>query len=77
MRDGTGTVCGANLLGGVERWSVFRNTEWQAKWTAAHALTRAKLTPRTRAVLELPKTARRRGVSERMRLLTARAQAGS
>ena len=43
----------------VERWSVFRNAEWQAEWTAAHALTLAKLTPRTLAALALPKTARR------------------
>ena len=43
----------------AERWSVFRNAEWQAEWTEAYALTSAKLTPRTRAVLALAKPKRR------------------
>jgi len=38
----------------VERWDVFRATEWQSELTGAHALIYAKLPKRTRDVLAMP-----------------------
>ena len=58
----------------VERWSVFRNTEWQEELRAAHALTLAKLPPRTRAILALPAAQQRRLITERKKLLAAKAR---
>src|SRR3984957_15182877 len=44
----------------VERWSVFRTPEWEQQLRAAHALTTAKLPPKTRTALALPATQQRR-----------------
>ncbi len=38
----------------VERWDVFRASEWQSELEAAHALIYAKLPKRTRDVLAMP-----------------------
>jgi predicted DNA-binding protein (MmcQ/YjbR family) len=38
----------------VERWGVFRGSEWQSELEAAHALVYAKLPKRTRDVLAMP-----------------------
>jgi predicted DNA-binding protein (MmcQ/YjbR family) len=57
----------------VERWSVFRTPEWEHELSAAHALTFAKLPPRTRAVLAMPATQRKRLLVERKKLLAAKA----
>jgi predicted DNA-binding protein (MmcQ/YjbR family) len=38
----------------VERWDVFRTSEWQSELEAAHALIEAKLPKRTRDVLAMP-----------------------
>jgi len=57
----------------VERWSVFRTPEWEHELSAAHALTFAKLPPRTRAVLAMPATQRKRLLAERKKLLAAKA----
>ena len=38
----------------VERWDVFRASEWQSELEAAHALITAKLPKRTRDVLAMP-----------------------
>jgi len=57
----------------VERWNVFRTAEWEHELSAAHALTFAKLPPRTRAVLAMPATQRKRLLAERKKLLAARA----
>ena len=58
----------------VERWSVFRASEWEQEIRAAHALTLAKLPPRTRAVLALPAAQQRRLIAERRKLLAAKAR---
>jgi predicted DNA-binding protein (MmcQ/YjbR family) len=57
----------------VERWSVFRPADWQQELRAAHALTFAKLPPKTRATLALPATQQRRLIAERRKLLAAKA----
>jgi predicted DNA-binding protein (MmcQ/YjbR family) len=38
----------------VERWGVFRASEWQSELEASHALIHAKLPKRTRDVLAMP-----------------------
>jgi predicted DNA-binding protein (MmcQ/YjbR family) len=59
----------------VERWSVFRTTEWEQELSAAHTLTFNKLPPRTRAVLAMPPTRQKRLIADRKKLLAARAAA--
>ena len=44
-------------------WSVFTTTQWQDHLHHAHALTVAKLSPRTRRILALPVTQQRREVA--------------
>jgi predicted DNA-binding protein (MmcQ/YjbR family) len=56
----------------VERWDVFRGTEWERELTAAHAITLAKMPPRTRAVLALPAKEQKRLIEERKALLAKR-----
>ena len=56
----------------AERWSAFRDAEWQDEWRAAHALTLAKLPPKTRKLLDLPKAELKRAVAERKRVLAER-----
>ncbi len=51
----------------AERWEALRDLEWEELFAAAHALTLAKLTKRTRAVLQLPAGERRRLVAQRRR----------
>jgi predicted DNA-binding protein (MmcQ/YjbR family) len=59
----------------VERWNVFRTTEWQQELSAAHTLTFNKLPPRTRAVLIMPPNRQKRLIADRKKLLAARAAA--
>jgi predicted DNA-binding protein (MmcQ/YjbR family) len=59
----------------VERWNVFRTTEWEQELSAAHTLTFNKLPPRTRAVLAMPPTRQKRLIADRKKLLDARAAA--
>jgi predicted DNA-binding protein (MmcQ/YjbR family) len=59
----------------VERWSVFRTPEWEQQLHSAHALTLAKLPPKTRTTLALPATQQKRLIAERRRLLAAKAEA--
>jgi predicted DNA-binding protein (MmcQ/YjbR family) len=59
----------------VERWDVFRTTEWERELRAAHSITFNKLPPRTRAVLAMPATQQRRLIADRKKLLTKRAAA--
>jgi predicted DNA-binding protein (MmcQ/YjbR family) len=56
----------------AERWDVYSVAEWQFEFEAAHALTLAKLSPRTRKVLALPAAEQRRTVSERKKDLAGR-----
>jgi predicted DNA-binding protein (MmcQ/YjbR family) len=49
----------------VERWDALRDREWQDELRAAHAIVYAKLPPRTRKILDLPKAERRRVIAER------------
>lgn len=59
----------------VERWDVFRASEWQSELEAAHALIHAKLPKRTRDVLAMPAGERKRLIAERKALLAKRAAA--
>jgi len=59
----------------VERWNVFRTPEWEQQLSGAHALTFAKLAPRTRAVLAMPAVQQKRALADRKKLLAARAAA--
>lgn len=56
----------------AERWSVFRNAEWEAELTAAHALTYSKLPPKVKATLNLPATQLKKLVTERTKVLAAK-----
>lgn len=56
----------------VERWNVFRHVEWKGEMEAAHALITAKLPKRTRDVLAMPVSDRRRVIAERKALLAKR-----
>jgi predicted DNA-binding protein (MmcQ/YjbR family) len=58
----------------VERWNVFRPTEWEQELAAAHALTFNKLPPRTRAVLAMPAKEQKQLLKERKQLLAQRAR---
>jgi predicted DNA-binding protein (MmcQ/YjbR family) len=53
----------------AERWSVFRNAEWKAELTAAHALTYNKLPPKVRKLLDLPERELKRLVDQKRALL--------
>lgn len=57
----------------AESWSAWRNAEWEQELRAAHALTCAKLTKRTREVLAMPERARRKWIADRRKVLAARA----
>jgi predicted DNA-binding protein (MmcQ/YjbR family) len=57
----------------AERWSVFRTPEWERELSAAHALTLAKLPPRTRAALVMPASQQKRLLADRRKLLAAKA----
>jgi predicted DNA-binding protein (MmcQ/YjbR family) len=58
----------------AERWSALRDAQWQQEWRAAHELTVAKLTKRTREVIAMPDRDRKKIVSERRKLLAAKAK---
>lgn len=53
----------------AERWDVFSTAEWHRELRAAHALTLAKLPPRTRKVLALPSAELKRLITTRRTLL--------
>jgi len=57
----------------VDRWSAWRNAEWQNELRAAHEITFAKLPQRTRDVLAMPAAERDKIIRERRKLLTERA----
>jgi predicted DNA-binding protein (MmcQ/YjbR family) len=57
----------------AERWSAWRNAEWERELRAAHAITLAKLPKRTRDVLAMSATAREKLVRERRKLLQQKA----
>jgi predicted DNA-binding protein (MmcQ/YjbR family) len=49
----------------VERWDIFRGTEWISELEAAHAIISAKLSKRTRDVLALPAKERKAMIAQR------------
>ena len=59
----------------AERWSVFRNQEWEQELRAVHTITFDKLPARVRAVLAMPAAQQKRLIAERRKLLAAKAAA--
>lgn len=59
----------------AERWSVFRNPEWETELRAAHTLTYAKLPAKVKSNLALPVAELKRLVAERTSSLLANAAA--
>jgi predicted DNA-binding protein (MmcQ/YjbR family) len=57
----------------VERWDVFRPSQWEKELLAAHTLTFDKLPPRTRANLALLPAQQKRLIAERRKLIAAKA----
>lgn len=48
----------------VERWNVFRATEWQSELEAAHAIIRVKLPKRVQNILALPPREQKRLIQQ-------------
>ena len=59
----------------AERWDVFRDREWEQELAAGHAITFAKLPPKVKTILALPKAEQKRMIAERRKQLAAKAQA--
>jgi predicted DNA-binding protein (MmcQ/YjbR family) len=59
----------------IERWNVFRTSEWEHELRAAHQLTHAKLPPKTSQILAQPAAQQKRLIAERRKLLAAKAAA--
>ena len=57
----------------IERWDVFRRSEWELELQAAHAMTLAKLPTKTRKVLALSAAEKKRLVTVRRKVLAERA----
>ena len=53
----------------AERWGVFRNAEWESELRAAQEITYAKLPPKVKAALALPRGELKKLVAERRALL--------
>jgi predicted DNA-binding protein (MmcQ/YjbR family) len=56
---------------GLQRWDALPARELEAALTAAHALTYAKLPKRTKDVLAMPVTVRKKLIAERRKALAA------
>jgi predicted DNA-binding protein (MmcQ/YjbR family) len=61
----------------AENWDAWRNSEWERELTAAHALTFARLPPKVKTVLALPKAEQKRLVAERRKVLAAEVAANA
>ena len=59
----------------VERWDVFRMAEWEDELTRARDLTYAKMPPKVKTLLDLPKAELKKAVAERRKLLAVKAAA--
>jgi predicted DNA-binding protein (MmcQ/YjbR family) len=58
----------------AESWSVFRTPEWEQQLRAAYDLTLAKLPPKTRTILSMPKTKQKLLIAERRKLLATKSR---
>jgi predicted DNA-binding protein (MmcQ/YjbR family) len=56
----------------VERWDVFRPSQWESELRAAHTLTFNKLPPKVRAVLAMPLAQQKRLIADRKKILAAK-----
>jgi predicted DNA-binding protein (MmcQ/YjbR family) len=57
----------------IERWNVFRTSEWEQELRAAHSLTFAKLPPKVGTILAMPTAQQKRILAERRKLLATKA----
>jgi predicted DNA-binding protein (MmcQ/YjbR family) len=55
----------------AERWNVFRTSEWEQQLRIAYDLTLAKLPPKTRTILAMPKTKQKQLIAERRKQLAS------
>jgi predicted DNA-binding protein (MmcQ/YjbR family) len=56
----------------VERWDVFRTSEWESELRAAHTLTLEKLPPKAKKALAMSKSEQKKVVAEQRRILAAK-----
>jgi Uncharacterized protein conserved in bacteria len=56
----------------ADSWRVFRTLEWEQQLKAAYDLTLAKLSPRTRTILTMPKSKQKLLIAERRKLLASK-----
>jgi predicted DNA-binding protein (MmcQ/YjbR family) len=56
----------------AEDWSVFRTPEWEQQLRTAYDLTLAKLPPKTRTILTMPRAKLKQFIAERRKLLASR-----
>jgi predicted DNA-binding protein (MmcQ/YjbR family) len=61
-----------NFWVAIERWDALRDREWEEQLAAAHEIVFAKLPPKTKTVLAMPKTQQKKLVAERKKLLAER-----
>jgi hypothetical protein len=59
----------------AERWDIWRTNQWESELKMAHALTFEKLPPKTRKILAMSKGDQKKIVSERRKILAAKAVA--
>ena len=60
----------------ADRWDRMRHAEWETQLRASHALTLAKLPPKTQRILAMPKKEQKKAVAEWRKLLAAREKPG-
>lgn len=58
----------------AEHWDVLRPSEWQDEFANAHAIVHGKMPKRTREMLLLPATQRKKLLAERKKQLAARVE---
>ena len=56
----------------AQHWQVFTNADWETQLRNAHAVIFNKLPPRTKAVLSMPATQRKKLIADRRKLLAGR-----
>ncbi|MCU1323311.1 MAG: hypothetical protein JWM43_2960 [Acidobacteriaceae bacterium] len=58
----------------VEHWQTFSTPDWENELRQAHAITLAKLPPRTCTILTMPRTAQRRLIHDRRQVLATQSK---
>ncbi|CAN5583289.1 hypothetical protein BH10ACI4_BH10ACI4_08680 [soil metagenome] len=58
----------------AEHWQVFSTPDWESELRQAHAITLAKMPPRTQTILGMSRTAQRRLIHERRQVLATQSK---